>query len=189
MLDGLLPSSSLFVGYLGIDGHLDSLPQPGSNFWFMPHYDLERAYDMSRECMIDRDKEFMLRVSPDAQTLLVFLNMQFKDKSFWSASKEHMLDSLIDLVEARLIPDLSQHILHKEAATPATLFRYTRNYRGAAYGWASTPSQFLLPHFRVPSFIKGLFLAGHWTSVAQGIPGVVYTGSETARTVLNKQRQ
>jgi len=186
-LDGLVPSSSLFVAYLGIDQSFSALPLPGANIWFMPHYDLERAFEVSRQGTIDHNKEFMIRLSPDAKTLLAFVNVQYIGKSYWSAQKEDRLQALLSLVETRLIPGLSKHVMVREGASPHTLYRYTRNTNGAAYGWASTPSQFLMPHFRMPSFLKGLFLVGHWTTLAQGIPGVMYSGLETA-TKITKRR-
>ena len=91
-------------------------------------------------------------------------------------------------IEKNTIPNLSDHIVYKEAATPYTMYRYTLNYKGAAYGWAGTLSQFADSDFKKPSFIQGLFLTGHWTTYAQGIPGVAYQGYDTAKFLLKHEK-
>jgi phytoene dehydrogenase-like protein len=41
---------------------------------------------------------------------------------------------------------------------------------------------------RRPSSIQGLYLTGHWTTLAQGIPGVAYLGYDSARTIIRKYK-
>ena len=99
-----------------------------------------------------------------------------------------LLDFFIQKTETKAIPELSKHILFKDAATPLTLHRYTLNFKGATFGWASTPQQLAIPDLRKPSFLQGLYLTGHWTTQGLGIPGVVYVGYDTARMLLKKRK-
>ena len=87
-----------------------------------------------------------------------------------------MADIFIRRAEEKLLPGLSKAIEVREAATPLTNWRYTRNYRGAVYGWDQTlgnsgPSR--LP-YKTP--IKNLYLAGAWTSPGGGYGGVLPSG-------------
>jgi phytoene dehydrogenase-like protein len=187
-LSNMIPSLSIFVLYLGIDDFFNTLPAPGSNLWFLPSYDIEDLYKKAKEARPTRLAEYyMVRVSPDKKTILAFVNAPFKNKIFWSSSKESFLEFYIKLIEKNTIPNLSRHIIYKEAATPYTMYRYTQNYRGAAYGWAGIPSQFAVSDFKKPSFIKRLYLTGHWTTYGQGIPGVAYLGYETAKHILKQE--
>jgi prolycopene isomerase len=71
--------------------------------------------------------------------------------------------SMLDIIEKRLLPGLRDRIKFSERATPLTFERYTLNHRGAIYGWDHIPSQSTpkrLPH-HTP--VDGLWLAGHWT--------------------------
>ena len=73
-----------------------------------------------------------------------------------------------------------------ESGTPRTMERYTRNTAGAIYGWELSPSQVgpgRLSH-RLP--VEGLHLAGHWTQPGGGIYGVVTSGIQSAREVLDR---
>jgi phytoene dehydrogenase-like protein len=131
----------------------------------------------------------MVRVSPDGKTILAFVNAPFKNKAYWHKNKSRSLESFIERIELHAIPDLSKHIIYKESATPYTLYRYTLNYKGAAYGWASLPSQLFTPELRLTNTIKGLYLSGHWTTQTQGIPGVAYLGMEAAKLILKKEKR
>jgi phytoene dehydrogenase-like protein len=183
----MTPSLSIFVLYLGIDNNCKTLPRAGSNIWYMPDYDIEKMYLSAMQRNIKNVAEYMVRVSPDRQTVLAFMNAAFCDKIYWNSQKKDLQDVLIKHIELHTIPGLSRHLRHKDSATPYTMYRYTMNEKGAAYGWASTPAQFADPDFRRPSFIKGLFLTGHWATQGMGIPGVAYLGYDMANYILKKK--
>ena len=79
-------------------------------------------------------------------------------------------------------------IIFKDAATPDTLYKWTLNHKGAAYGWAGIPSQLAITGFTQKTAIENLFLTGHWATLAQGISGVVYLGRDTSYKILNKEK-
>lgn len=182
----MAPSLSVFVLYLGIDEYFRGLPRRGVNVWIMPHYDIERMYRSLKNKDIHSSTGYMIRVSPESNGLQAFMNAPFKSRLFWVENKNNLLEGFIKRVE-QSIPGLSRHIVFKDAATPHTMYRYTLNYRGAAYGWASTPSQLFTHGLRQVASLRGLHLTGHWTSQTQGVPGVAYIGHETAKLILRKE--
>jgi len=102
----------------------------------------------------------------------------------WREDKERMSKELIRKAE-KLIPNLSQHIVVQDAATPLTLERYTLNSLGAVMGWSCSPAMF---YNRLDSKtpIENLYLAGHWTRPGAGVPGVALSGLRTARLILGE---
>lgn len=188
-LSNMTPSLSMFVLYLGIDALFDTLPKAGTNLWFLPHYDIEGLYLSAKEMASDQFADYyMVRVSPDNKTVLAFVNAPFRDENYWTYNKKELLESFLMRIERSTIPHLSNHVVHKEAATPVTLYNYTLNHRGAAYGWAGTISQFADPDFKKPSFANGLYLTGHWSTYARGLPGVAYLGYDTAKNILKREK-
>lgn len=187
LIHDMVPSLSMFVLYLGMDGHVGKSLDPGTNLWFMPHYSIEDMYLRAQRRTPENVGEFMARLSPDGKTLLAFINAAFDTCTSWHSMKESLRESLIRRIEQSISPELSSHIIYSDSATPLTLQRYTLNQKGAAYGWACTPAQFAIPGMRKPASIYGLYLTGHWTTHAQGIPGVIYLAYDTAKTILRER--
>jgi len=65
-----------------------------------------------------------------------------------------------------------------------TLERYTRNYRGATYGWELIPSQIGSKRLSHQTPVPGLYMSGHWTEEGPASFRVVLSGMNTARLVL-----
>jgi phytoene dehydrogenase-like protein len=96
----------------------------------------------------------------------------------WEAEKESRLEELLQKTE-RVMPGLRGRLVHCEAATPATLERFTRNHRGAAYGWDQ------VPHLaRARHSIENLHLAGHWAEIGGGVLAAAYAGTRAASRIL-----
>lgn len=184
----MVPSMSTFISYLGMDEYFEPFQNPGTALHFSSHYNLDRAYRSMNAGDIQSYGGYALRISHDKSTIYVGIPAPYKNKEYWVNNKYKFLESLIERIEKYTIPNLSKYIIYKEAATPHTLHRYTLNYRGASFGWAGIPSQFAVPNLRKPSFIQGLYLAGHWTTLGVGISGVAYVGYDTAKMLLRKEK-
>ena len=185
-LNSLKPSLPIFVLYLGTDSAIGSI-NPGTNVWYMSHYDIDKMYYASKKQDIDELAWFMIRLSPDKRCINMFVMTSFKNSNYWKDNKKRVMEFLIKKAEY-CVPEIRKHIIYKDAATPSTLYRWTLNYQGAAYGWAETPSQLAVEEFSQTTFFKNLYLTGHWTTLVQGTPGVTYLGRSTASIILNKER-
>ncbi|MBI4707845.1 MAG: NAD(P)/FAD-dependent oxidoreductase [Candidatus Omnitrophica bacterium] len=186
LLKDLVPSLSIFILYLGTDGQINSIPS-GVNVWFLPNYDVENMYKIADKKTVDQSEWFMVRLAPNKKSITMLVTSSFESPEYWAENKNRLIDVFIKKIE-QVIPDLSKHVLFKDAATPNTLYKWTLNYRGAAYGWAGVPSQFAVPGLSQSTPIKNLYLTGHWTTLVQGIPGVVYLGRDTATIILNREK-
>jgi phytoene dehydrogenase-like protein len=96
----------------------------------------------------------------------------------WGRERDACLDKVLEKAE-RLLPGLTKRLTYREAATPSTLERYTRNRGGAAYGWDQ------IPHLsRVRHGIGNLHLAGHWAETGGGVLAAAYSGMRVAARIL-----
>jgi prolycopene isomerase len=184
-LSELKPSLSMFILHLGLRDSPKGLPKKGANIWFMPHYDIEGMYKAAKNRNANNLAEYMVHVFSE-KTMSVFINAGFKDVKYWRDQRERISDSLIRMIQ-RAMPILSDNIIYKQPTTPQALRSSTLNHEGAAYGWASMPSQFAEPGLSQITSIKNLYTAGHWTTLAQGIGGVAYLGRDTANIILKKE--
>jgi phytoene dehydrogenase-like protein len=87
----------------------------------------------------------------------------------------------------KVIPNLMRYVAFSNSANPLVLNNWTMNFNGAAYGWAATVDQFFDYDFIKDNIIKNLFLCGHWSTIAQGVPGVSITGERVAKIILNSK--
>lgn len=186
-LMSMVPSLSNFILYLGIDKDFRLSPNPGTAVHFFSHYDIEKAYQAVTEGDFVGYGGYAFRVAHDYSTIYAGMPAPFKSKIYWAQHKQRIMESFIERLEKNSMPDLRKHIVFKDAASPYTMYRYTSNYQGAAYGWAGIPTQLIVPGFRKPSFIQGLYLVGHWTTLGVGVSGAAYVGYDTARTIAGKK--
>lgn len=185
----MIPSLSGFILYMATKEDSVNVPHCGSNVWYLFDYDIDKLYNSVRMSNFNSIKGFVLHAYPDKQRIFAFMNAPFKSKNFWEINKVRISSAFLSIIESRAIPELSRHLIYSEAATPHTLHRYTLNYKGAAFGWAATPSQLADPDFKKPSFLRNLYLTGHWTTHGLGIPGVVYIGHDVAASILRRKRE
>jgi phytoene dehydrogenase-like protein len=78
-------------------------------------------------------------------------------------------DALIAVAE-QVLPDLRQHIVYRQEATPATVARYAWTSGGSIYG----PALGWKPHAKTP--VPGLMLAGSGVFPGAGVEAVVISG-------------
>lgn len=187
----MIPSLSGFILYLGMNNKFNKnyLLKAGVNSWVLSYYNLETAFRAASKGDFNNVGGYVVHVSPDKKTVFAFMNAPYKNKRYWDSNKKNLMELFIARIESDIIPELSKYIIYKDAATPCTLQRYTLNYKGAAFGWAGTPSQLADHDLKKPSFLKNLYLTGHWTTHGLGIPGVVYVGYDVASSILRRKRE
>jgi all-trans-retinol 13,14-reductase len=200
-------SLSSFQVFLGLKKELaKSVGLEDSEVFYEPGYDPEEGYAHLLKADVE-ESGFGLTVydniydgySPKGKNTINLMILQGYDhwkkyeedyrkgnKAEYKKEKERMADILIEKVEKALLPGLREAIEVREVGTPLTNWRYTRNYRGAIYGWDQTldnsgPSR--LPH-KTP--IKNLFLSGAWTSPGHGYGAVIPSGLQCFAAIMNE---
>jgi phytoene dehydrogenase-like protein len=97
--------------------------------------------------------------------------------------KQRIAGGIIDIFERRY-PGSKEKIEVLDVSTPATVFRYTNNWRGSMEGWLLTPKSGAR---QLPCTIPGLrnfYMIGQWISPGGGLP----SGLMTARDVIGRVR-
>jgi prolycopene isomerase len=186
-LDRLEPSRSAVVAYAATDLDVAALGLRHETFSF-PSWDHERASltsDSGRPAWTGitiptlSDPE----LAPPGEHLVILTALVRPDAvKDWRLDKERSTRALVEVAESR-IPGLGRHLTFCEGGTPRTLERYTRNARGAVYGWDLSPGQVGPGRLGPATPVEGLYLAGHWTQPGGGIQGVVASGVQAARLV------
>jgi phytoene desaturase len=196
-LQGMKPSFSYYISYLGIGGSLDEeLPCANNEIFF--DYNLLREYDaLSRDQLPTNPSFYLLApslVNPDhagkgMNTLCLSLKVPYGYSRTWSDDVRGNLSQHLLEKASEMIPNLRDRIVVMTDSTPMTIERMTNNRWGSAYGWAQYPRQAGIYRLNRATPIENLYLAGHWTSPGGGISAVVASGEITADLIWNRLSQ
>lgn len=188
------------VGELGIED---------SEIFYAADYDDDAGYKALLEADVENSSYGLMLYdnlyegySPEGKNTINILILQGYshwekyEKDYWEgnkkeyrAEKERMADILIKKVEETVLPGLSEAIAIKEIGTPLTNVRYTRNYRGAMYGWDQTMNNTGANRVPHATPIDNLYLAGAWTRPGHGYGAVVPSGLECFAEIMKKWRE
>ena len=186
-----VPSNSGFIVYLGINKKLIINEELKSNIYLIMDLNARNIYSKVKKCKND----FLGLHTPSAwdnslnkgqkESICLATNAYFENTHFWNEKRrKEFMCRMVKLAE-KAIPGLSGSISLSITATPRTLYKWTRNFKGAAYGLASVPDQFGNPSFSQKTEIENLFLTGHWSNQSSGVSFVASNGRVTADLILH----
>ncbi len=109
------------------------------------------------------------------------------NKEEYKKEKDRIANIIIDRVD-RKFKGFKEAIDVLEIGTPITMEKYSNNPGGAVYGACQRRSQANI--FRFPNDIKNknLYFAGAWVSPGGGLSGVMISGQETVKLILQKYK-
>jgi prolycopene isomerase len=105
-------------------------------------------------------------------------------KKAYYGEKGKWTDVLIRRAEEKAVPGLSSMIEVKEAATPLTNWRFTRNVEGAIYGFEQSMNNAYMDRIDNRTSLKGLYLASAWSYPGGGFSGVLLGGQITFQKMM-----
>ncbi|MFH2144400.1 MAG: NAD(P)/FAD-dependent oxidoreductase [Candidatus Omnitrophota bacterium] len=189
------PSISAFTVYLGIDNAFNLPLELKSSIWLMDSHDNKEIYSRMLKC----ESMYLGMASPTMkdmlpgekkQTVCLATSAPFINVEYWKNKKnrQKLENRLISMAE-RFLPGISKHAILRFNATPATLFNWTRNYAGAAYGWEGKSDQFGNPDISEKTMIGNLYLVGHWNNMGSGVSSVANSGYIAADMIIRKEKR
>lgn len=204
-MDQFSVSLSSFQVFLGLKK--DLVKETGvtdTEIFYDPDYDHEAAYRQALNAEVENGGFGLMLYdnlypgySPKGKNTVTIMALQGYEpwkkfeadyfqgkKGDYRAEKERMAAVLIKKAEETLLPGLTKAIDVKEIATPLTNLRYTRNFRGAIYGWDQTLDNSSLRRLARRTPIKNLYLAGAWTDPGHGYGAVIPSGLQCFADVM-----
>ena len=175
------PSLSTFIVWLGLNQEIRDKVK-GYEIFIEPHYDPEESYQGCLACDPKRtgigvtiyDNAYPGYSAPRTSTVSILTLSGYEPwrrfeadyfagrKQTYQEEKERITEELINLAEKWVIPGLRSMIEVKEAATPLTNLRYTKNPEGAIYGYEQSLDNAYMNRIKNTTPFKGLYLASAW---------------------------
>ena len=197
--------------FLAVDMDLRASGIDSGNIWLMPNEDMDKVYErmMLPDITNDEAIEGMFiscttlkdpssfdgkHHSIEAITYLDYKVFEkFKDEKDprskeYLQFKELLTEKMIKTLE-KVLPNVREHIVHKELGTPITNEYYINTTNGSVYGTEKKLTQIGPFAYKAKSEIKNLYLCGA-SIVSHGVAGAGYSGLQTAGEILNlKQKE
>ena len=108
-------------------------------------------------------------------------NLRASDPDRYAAEKKRLADAVIAVLESRF-PAARGKTEVVDVATPATVVRYTGNWKGSMEGWLVTPKTGIKALPDTLPGLKNFVMAGQWVNPGGGLPhgpdGRAYGGQE-----------
>lgn len=103
--------------------------------------------------------------------------------------KDDYAQIIFDRIEKEVCPNLRNHILFYEVATPVTYHRYTQNKDGSMMGTrpGKRNMQSGVAHYKSP--VKNLIIGGHWAELGGGVPIAVKAAYNSSLMVLKDKNK
>jgi phytoene dehydrogenase-like protein len=105
-----------------------------------------------------------------------------KDAVRYEAEKKRVAAAVTAVFESRF-PNARGKVAVVDVATPATIVRYTGNWRGSMEGWLYTPATGIRPLPCVLPGLGGFYMVGQWISPGGGLPSGLMTGKAVAKRI------
>lgn len=116
----------------------------------------------------------------DRRLLVIFVTDNYDDWSSLDAEeyKQKKIAAAQTLIKraSQIYPDIEHDMLSYEAATPMTNERYTKNPKGAIYGYAQTLPQSGRFRNKFAKILPNLHNASAWGAIGGGYSGAIYGG-------------
>ncbi|HTZ57403.1 MAG TPA: NAD(P)/FAD-dependent oxidoreductase [Acidobacteriaceae bacterium] len=108
-------------------------------------------------------------------------HLQQEDNARYQQEKQRLAKNTLTILEKR-IPGVSQAVEVVDVSTPASVIRYTGNWKGSMEGWLLTPET---GYHALPGTLPGLsrfHMVGQWVMPGGGLP----SGLMTARVAISE---
>ncbi len=174
---------------LGVDADLRG--EPGTVVLLLDK-DIEVDPETKQDAVAFRVFNFDPTFAPAGQTAVVCLlttykheywcGLREKDAVRYEAEKERVAAAVTAVFESRF-PQGRGKIRVVDVATPATVVRYTGNWKGSMEGWLYTPATGVK---QLPCVLPGLgnfYMVGQWISPGGGLPAGLMTGRTVSKRI------
>ena len=118
-----------------------------------------------------------------------WITLRETNKSTYNKMKEEFAGKVIDLMEKKF-GRIKEFIEEVDVATPATLFRYTNNWKGSAQGWL--PGKNLIARSLIKPTLPGLknfYYSGHWSIAGGGLPVALKSARDVVQIICRDRGQ
>lgn len=189
-----LPFPSYFQISLGINKEMET--------------DLTLLYELDKPIVFDPEtthEELSFRtfqydptMAPEGKTALTFMipcrnheywvKLRKEDHNKYKTEKKRILEEVIDSLEKKF-GDIKDNVEEADMSTPATVIRYTNNWKGSFEGWILTPEIGFKQMKKTLPGLNNFYMTGQWVEPGGGLPTALRSGRCLAQIICKKDEK
>jgi phytoene dehydrogenase-like protein len=113
--------------------------------------------------------------------------LQKENPAQYQAEKHRVAEAVIAILE-KSVAGLRKAIEVIDVSTPATVIRYTGNWKGSMEGWLLTPATGFRPLPKTLPGLRQFLMAGQWVMPGGGLPSGLITARSAIEAVCQQDR-
>ncbi len=106
----------------------------------------------------------------------------------YEAEKNRIAEEVLAILEKRF-GDIRSKVEMTDVCTPATVMRYTSNWKGSFEGWLWTPEIGLGGMSKMLPRLGNFYMVGHWVEPGGGLPTVMKSGRDLAQIICKRDKK
>ena len=112
-------------------------------------------------------------------------NLRNNDRKKYNIAKEKLADEVINGIEQRF-PSIKSKIEVIDVSTPATLIRYTNNWKGSYEGWLPSKETMGKSITETLPGLNNFFMVGQWTQPGGGLPPAAMSAKKIVNMICKQ---
>ena len=112
-------------------------------------------------------------------------NLREKDTEQYNREKERIAAQVIDALEERF-GNIKSNIEVVDVSTPASIIRYTNNWKGSFEGWQPNPGTLMLRMDKTLPGLRNFYMIGQWVEPGGGLPPAIMSGRNVTQMICKK---
>jgi phytoene dehydrogenase-like protein len=117
-----------------------------------------------------------------------WVDLRKNDKEKYKQEKERIANEVIEALEERL-GNIKSNIEVTDVSTPASLIRYTNNWKGSFEGWHPGRGTMMIRIDKTLPGLKNFYMIGQWVEPGGGLPPAIMSGRNVAQIICKKDRK
>jgi phytoene dehydrogenase-like protein len=108
-----------------------------------------------------------------------WVELRKNNKEKYRQEKERIANEVIEALEGRF-GNIRSNIEATDVSTPASLIRYTNNWKGSFEGWHPVPGTMMIRIDKTLPGLKNFYMIGQWVEPGGGLPPAIMSGRRRA---------
>jgi phytoene dehydrogenase-like protein len=137
-------------------------------------------------------------LAPEGKTVIIavlhthnykyWLDLRTNNKEKYKHEKRRIVDEIIELLEKKF-GNIKSNVEAADLSTPATVIRYTNNWKGSLGSWLLTPEMGLKAKKKMLPGLKNFYMAGQWVEPCGGLPSAIKSARNTTQLICKKDKK